>query len=87
MLVRAERYAVNPAKDSDKAGQIVPFSQTLGRLRARKDLDPQQARATAELSWLIEELKVSLYAQELGTAVPVSPKRLERFLEENRLQR
>jgi ATP-dependent helicase HrpA len=87
MLVRAERYAVNPAKDSDKARQIVPFTQTLARLRARKDLDPEQARATAELRWLIEELKVSLYAQELGTSVPVSPKRLERFLEENRLQR
>jgi ATP-dependent helicase HrpA len=29
-----------------------------------------------EFRWLIEEFKVSLFAQELGTAVPVSAKRL-----------
>jgi hypothetical protein len=34
---------------------------------------------------LIEELKVSLYAQELGTSVPISPKRLDRFIEDHRL--
>ncbi|MFM7803650.1 MAG: DUF3418 domain-containing protein, partial [Verrucomicrobiota bacterium] len=30
--------------------------------------------------WLLEEYKVSLFAQELGTAVPVSPKRLDEAL-------
>jgi ATP-dependent helicase HrpA len=29
--------------------------------------------------WLLEEFKVSLFAQELGTAVPVSAKRLEKL--------
>jgi ATP-dependent helicase HrpA len=31
---------------------------------------------------MVEEFKVSLFAQELGTAVPVSAKRLEQFLVE-----
>jgi ATP-dependent helicase HrpA len=30
-----------------------------------------------EFRWLVEEYKVSLFAQELGTVVPVSPQRLD----------
>ena len=29
------------------------------------------------LRWMLEEYRVSLFAQKLGTAIPVSPKRLE----------
>jgi ATP-dependent helicase HrpA len=32
------------------------------------------------LGWMLEELRVSLFAQTLGTAVPVSPARIEREL-------
>ena len=35
--------------------------------------------------WLLEEFRVSLFAQELGTSLPISPRRIDRFLEENRL--
>jgi ATP-dependent helicase HrpA len=35
-----------------------------------------------EFRWLIEELRVSLYAQQLGTRVSVSPKRLDKLLEQ-----
>jgi len=38
-------------------------------------------RALDELRWLIEELRVSLFAQELKTAEPVSPKRLGKLIE------
>jgi ATP-dependent helicase HrpA len=31
-----------------------------------------------EIRWLLEELRVSLFAQELGTAHPVSVQRIER---------
>ena len=34
---------------------------------------------TREFRWLIEELRVSLFAQELKTLVPVSAKRLQKF--------
>ena len=85
MLIRAERAVVNPAKDHEKARQILPYQQRLSSLLTRKDLTAEQSRAAEELRWLIEELKVSLYAQELGTSTPVSPKRLDRFMEEHRL--
>ncbi len=85
ILIRAERFAVNPVKDTEKARQILPYVQALAKVRARNDLSPDQAQAAHELRWLLEELKVSLFAQELGTSVPISPARLNKFLEERRL--
>ena len=85
MLVRADRWSVNAVKDLEKTRQIAPFIQRYNRLISRKDLTSEQVEAVQKLQWLIEELKVSLYAQELGTAVPISIKRVERFLEENRI--
>ena len=35
-----------------------------------------------ELFWMIEEYKVSLFAQELKTPYPVSPKKLNQLIEE-----
>ena len=86
MMIRAERCAVNPAKDQEKARQIMPYVNQFLSLQSRQNLTADQMRARTELRWLIEELKVSLYAQELGTAVPVSPKRLEKFIEERNLR-
>ena len=37
--------------------------------------------AVEEFRWMVEEYKVSLFAQELGTAVPVSPQRLDQLLQ------
>jgi ATP-dependent helicase HrpA len=66
--VRAERAAVSPAKDMEKAKQLTPFAGWEKRV-------PQHNRDTYR--WLLEEFRVSLFAQELGTAQPVSPKRLK----------
>jgi ATP-dependent helicase HrpA len=85
LQVRAERWATNPVKDQEKARQILPYQQRLAALVTRKDLSIEKFQAREEFRWLIEELKVSLYAQELGTSLPISPKRLDRFIEEHRL--
>ncbi len=74
---RAERARLDPARDARKAARIAPFVQAYNeamrdpRRRARKRAELE------ELRWLIEELKVSIYAQELGTAEPVSEKKLQ----------
>lgn len=67
--VRAERASINPAKDAEKAKPLVPF------LRAEP---PAKNRETYR--WLLEEYRVSIFAQELGTAEPVSARRLESLL-------
>ena len=71
-LARAERWKRDAAKDASRAAELAPF------VAAVKKLGP----AAGELRWLVEELRVSLFAQELGTAEPVSAVRLQRMLDE-----
>ncbi len=47
---------------------------------------PEQC-CDAELRWMIEELRVSLFAQPLGTSVKVSPKRCEKLLQDTNARR
>jgi ATP-dependent helicase HrpA len=77
MQRRAERLARDPARDQARMLELLPFQQRLAEY-------PVEARHDAwwALRWALEELRVSLFAQELGTAEPVSPKRLARLLEE-----
>jgi ATP-dependent helicase HrpA len=79
LLVRAERAAVNPAKDLEKLRRIQPFIEALLRLAPRA-VTPGAISKRDTCRWLIEEYKVSIFAQELGTAQPVSPKSLEAAL-------
>ena len=65
--IRAERAAVSPAKDAEKARQLAPFVQGETRVPA------VQREA---FRWMLEEFRVSLFAQELGTAQPASAQRL-----------
>ena len=82
--IRANRAAANPGKERIKAGKIKIYSDRLESLLKTLGPDATEARKTGVESffWLLEEYKVSLFAQELKTAVPVSEKRLEKMLEE-----
>jgi ATP-dependent helicase HrpA len=84
LMIRAERAALNPTKDLEKWRQVEPFARSLaeGSAAAAGNLDALET--WAEFRWLVEEFKVSCFAQELGTAVPVSSKRLAAALDEAR---
>ena len=80
--IRAERAALSPAKDAEKLKRVEPYTRAWADLRAAAR--PHAAAATAALDrfrWLVEEYRVSCFAQELGTAEPVSPRRLDDALE------
>lgn len=77
LLVRAERAKANPAKDAEKSAQAAPFVQALARLEGEAVKKGYSSRALEELRWMIEEFKVSIYAQELGTPIRVSSKKLK----------
>ena len=81
LLIRAERAAVNPAKDQEKLQRLLPYQEALAKLSV-PGASPQAAVKLLEFRWLLEEFRVSLFAQELGTAEPVSPKRLDAALAE-----
>jgi ATP-dependent helicase HrpA len=72
MKLRAERWRQNPAKDAERAAQLAPYVNAAVKLR---DRDGGEA-----FRWLVEEFRVSLFAQELGTAEPVSTVKLDRAL-------
>ena len=82
--IRAERAYASPQKDQAKAQQLTTH---LARLKgAMETLDhgasPQKAEQIEEYRWMIEEFKISTFAPEVGTAYPVSAKRLEKKWEE-----
>jgi ATP-dependent helicase HrpA len=59
----------------------VPYQDALKKLQTEPARSPDAQRQREAFRWMIEEFKVSLFAQELGTAMPVSPKRLDQQLE------
>ena len=81
MLTRFERAAQNPLKDQDRARLLAPYVNQLHKFRSAKDSSVEATARVDELRWMIEEFKVSLFAQELGTASPISPKRLDQQVE------
>jgi ATP-dependent helicase HrpA len=74
MRVRADRWRQNPAKDAERAKQLAPYVKTARELRARPGGEA--------LHWLVEEFRVSLFAQEIGTVGAVSVVKLDRALAE-----
>ena len=77
MTLRLEKYSGNPARDAAREADI----QELETLWAEKtDALVKQGLAVSDdlaaFKWMIEELRVSLFAQELKTPYPVSVKRL-----------
>jgi ATP-dependent helicase HrpA len=75
---RLAKYPENPARDAKHAAQVAELWE---RYRVRLEINRVAARVEPALEafrWLIEELKVSLFAQELRTPFPVSYKRLEK---------
>lgn len=81
VLIRGERAASNPPKDQERARRVVPYVQALAGFQRASVGSLEGRHRLQELRWMIEEFKVSLFAQELGTATPISEKRMDQQLE------
>ncbi|HRT55283.1 MAG TPA: ATP-dependent RNA helicase HrpA [Candidatus Paceibacterota bacterium] len=81
LRLRGERAALNPLKDQERARQLAPYVTALRQWESAAELPSAARQLVEEFRWMVEEYKVSLFAQELGTAFPVSPKRLEEHLQ------
>jgi ATP-dependent helicase HrpA len=75
---RIAKFAENPVRDARHAGTVADwwrrYRERLERARAAGRTEP----GLEAFRWLLEELSVSLFAQELKTPFPVSYKRVER---------
>ena len=77
MTLRLEKYSGNPARDAAREADIRELEQMW---QEKTDSLIKQGQPfsddLAAFKWMIEELRVSLFAQELKTPYPVSVKRL-----------
>lgn len=80
IVMRLERIRADPGRDTEKRNQVAQLQAGYQRLlRTRRG---QLDQELVNFRWLIEELRVSLFAQSLRTPTPVSVKRLNRMLSE-----
>lgn len=96
VLKRLDKLKLDPAKDARWQAQIAPYEQALqsalqqakvehiGQVSRERAFLGARWAALSEYFWLLEEWRVQLFAQELGTAVKVSAKRLDECLEKLR---
>jgi ATP-dependent helicase HrpA len=76
ITLRLDKYRADPARDVSRLAELRPLEQRYWRLVAeRKGAVDERMQ---EFRWLMEELRVSFFAQELRTPQPVSVKRLEK---------
>jgi ATP-dependent helicase HrpA len=76
VVLRLDKLGADAARDATKLAELKPLEQKYWRLVAeRKGVTDARMQ---EFRWLLEELRVSFFAQELRTPQPVSVKRLDK---------
>ena len=75
---RLAKFPENPARDARHAGTVLDWWRRYDERVERNRQAGTHEPGLAGFRWLLEELQVSLFAQELRTPFPVSYKRLER---------
>lgn len=77
MLKRMNKYGSNPARDAAREADIQVLTDTWQtKVQQYQQQNQPIPQTIAEFRWMLEELRVSLFAQEVKTLYPVSIKRL-----------
>ncbi|MCO4889127.1 ATP-dependent RNA helicase HrpA [Cupriavidus sp. WGtm5] len=83
IAMRVDKLKGDPARDSQRLQEMAPLVQQWQR--AEKQLRTQgrggEDARLEEFRWMLEELRIALFAQELRTPVPMSVKRLQKVWE------
>ncbi|MEJ7688375.1 MAG: ATP-dependent RNA helicase HrpA [Variovorax sp.] len=77
IVLRLDKLRADPARDAQRAAELRPQEQRYWRLLAERKGAVDERMD--EFRWLLEELRVSFFAQELRTPQPVSVKRLDKL--------
>ena len=76
VVMRLDKWRSDPTRDTARMAELRPIEQRY--LRALAERKGVRDARLEEYRWLIEELRISLFAQELRTPQPVSAKRLDK---------
>ncbi len=79
---RLEKLAIEPHRDRAQMGRVENVQQQWQQWLAKLSLQQKQLPEVQEIRWMIEELRISLFAQQLGTPYPVSDKRILQTMEQ-----
>ncbi|WP_444812793.1 ATP-dependent RNA helicase HrpA [Variovorax jilinensis] len=77
ITLRLDKLRADPARDAQRLAELRPQEQRYWRLLAERKGAADERMS--EFRWLLEELRVSFFAQELRTPQPVSIKRLDKL--------
>lgn len=85
LRLRIEKHPANPERDGKNAGSVgLIWQKWQDKINAMNQAHLDIPQQLLDFRWLIEELRVSLFAQELKTPFPVSIKRLEKIWQDMR---
>jgi len=80
MVDRLKTLANEPGKDRTRMSEYERMAKAYEDAGGTIPLAPNASDPIAETRWLLEEYRVSVFAQRLGTAQPVSPQRIMKAL-------
>ncbi|WP_088285758.1 ATP-dependent RNA helicase HrpA [Kineosporia sp. A_224] len=78
---RLEKLPERPERDRELMWRVELVEQSYADLRARLKPGAAVPPALDEIRWMVEELRVSFWAQHLGTPYPVSEKRIQKAMD------
>jgi ATP-dependent helicase HrpA len=82
IVYRLDRVGSNLARDRQLMAQIHEIESEYRELRADLPALGAATEGLAEIRWMIEELRINLFAQSLGTAYPISDKRIYKAMDQ-----
>ena len=82
LAIRLEKLALRLPRDQEAVRELEVLGKRHADYLAAHPGSAAAAVRVQEYRWMLEEYRVSVFAQQLGTVAPVSPKRLEKLWEE-----
>lgn len=79
---RIEKLLIDPNKDRNNLIIVERVTQRYLLLKKNSNLYKGQKNKIQQIRWMIEELRVNLFAQQLGTPYPISEKRINQVFDE-----
>ena len=84
MRIRLEDMNLDPDRDADRQAEVDNAKAYLSKRLRNLPAGREKTREVKDVRWMIEELRVSLFAQRLGTAHAVSLRRIQKAVDKLR---
>ncbi|MEU8044041.1 ATP-dependent RNA helicase HrpA [Micromonospora echinofusca] len=79
---RLDRLPGNPQRDKQQQDRVAVVQKEYQEMLAALPPGRRQSTAVRQIRWMVEELRVNVFAQALGTPYPVSEQRIYRAMDE-----